>query len=242
MSLANMAERIRDKRRERGYTQEKLARLLDLTPAAISKWETGQAFPDISTLCPLAAAFGISVDELLGYDPEVSEEKAQELVAPAREKAFRGDAEGAAEACEAVMKDHPMSITVAFSCASVLMEAAQSTNNESLAHEMLERSVGLFERCMLEGSSDQREAAAFVLAGQYVLMGDCAKAIEAARSIHRAQADPRIMEAAALAASGSLVEAETVAREALREKEEDAALLKVILENVEKGASDDDVR
>lgn len=233
MTLANMAERIRDRRRERGYTQEKLARLIDLTPAAVSKWETGQAFPDISTLCPLAAALGMSVDELLGYNPEVSEEKAEELVAVARARVIEGDAQGAMEACDAVLRNHPTSVTVAFSCASALMEAAQSERDGEWARKALARSIDLFKRCMIEGSSEQREAAAFVLAGQYVLIGEHAKALDAAHSIHRPQADPRIMEAAALAASGLCVEAEAVAREALLEKEEDAALLKGVIEGME---------
>lgn len=234
MTLANMAERIRDRRRDRGYTQEKLARLLDLTPAAVSKWETGQAFPDISTLCPLAAALGMSVDELLGYNPEVSEGEAEELVSVARARAAEGDAQGAVETCDTVLRNHPASVTVAFSCASALMEAARSTCDGDQAREALVRSIDLFERCMLEGSSEQREAAAFVLAGQYVLIGEHAKAVETARSIHRPQADPRIMEAAALAASGLRAEAETAAREALLEKEEDAALLRGILEGMER--------
>lgn len=68
----------------------------------------------------------------------------------------------------------------------------------------------LFEVCRQDGSLEQREAAAFVLAGQYVLAGDHDRALEAARSIHMPQADPRIMEAAALAASGKLDEAESI--------------------------------
>lgn len=41
MVTLDMAERIRGMRTARGYTQERLARQLGLTPAAVSKWECG---------------------------------------------------------------------------------------------------------------------------------------------------------------------------------------------------------
>ncbi len=46
-------------------TQQELADRLGLTNKAISKWETGEAFPETAQLVPLADVFGVSVDELL---------------------------------------------------------------------------------------------------------------------------------------------------------------------------------
>ena len=90
MVTLDMAERIRGMRTARGYTQERLARQLGLTPAAVSKWECGQALPDITVLGPLAAALGTTTDDLLGYDPDVDEARAEEALGPAREAASRG--------------------------------------------------------------------------------------------------------------------------------------------------------
>lgn len=52
-------------RKEKGMTQQELADRLRLTNKAISKWETGEAFPETAQLVPLADVFGVSVDELL---------------------------------------------------------------------------------------------------------------------------------------------------------------------------------
>lgn len=52
-------------RRARGMTQQQLAAELGVTNRAVSKWETGQGLPDIALLPALAAALGITVDELL---------------------------------------------------------------------------------------------------------------------------------------------------------------------------------
>lgn len=56
---------IRRLREEKGLTQEELANLLSVSGKAVSKWETGQGFPDVSLLEPIAGALGISVIELI---------------------------------------------------------------------------------------------------------------------------------------------------------------------------------
>ena len=56
---------IRTLRERKHLTQEALAEKLYVSGKAVSKWETGQGFPDISLLEPLAKALEISVPELL---------------------------------------------------------------------------------------------------------------------------------------------------------------------------------
>lgn len=56
---------IRRLRESKKLTQEELAQKLFVTSKAVSKWETGKGYPDISLLEPLAGALGISVIELL---------------------------------------------------------------------------------------------------------------------------------------------------------------------------------
>lgn len=66
-------------RKERGITQEELAQFIGVTKASVSKWETGQSFPDILLLPQLATYFGTSIDALLGYEPQLSSEQIQKL-------------------------------------------------------------------------------------------------------------------------------------------------------------------
>lgn len=56
---------IKRLRETKKITQEELAEKIFVSGKAVSKWETGQGFPDISLLEPLAEALGISVIELL---------------------------------------------------------------------------------------------------------------------------------------------------------------------------------
>lgn len=53
------------KRKEKNLTQNELAKIIHITDKAISKWERGLSFPDITILIPLTEILGISLYELL---------------------------------------------------------------------------------------------------------------------------------------------------------------------------------
>lgn len=63
-----IGENVKMLRKQRDITQEQLAELLGVSNAAISKWERGETYPDISLLPIIAHYFSISLDELIGYD------------------------------------------------------------------------------------------------------------------------------------------------------------------------------
>ncbi len=63
-----MSDRLRQLRRVRGLTQEELASHLGISYQAISKWERGESYPDITMLPILAHYFSVTVDHLMGMD------------------------------------------------------------------------------------------------------------------------------------------------------------------------------
>lgn len=65
MEKEKMGEFILALRKEHGMTQKAMAEALGLTDKAISKWERGLSYPDISMLEPIAVLFDVSVMELL---------------------------------------------------------------------------------------------------------------------------------------------------------------------------------
>ena len=56
-----MIKRLRE---ERNLTQHQLAEKMHISDKAVSRWETGRGYPDISLIEPLSAALGVSVIEL----------------------------------------------------------------------------------------------------------------------------------------------------------------------------------
>lgn len=60
-----IGDKIKDLRKEKGYSQEQLAQELYVSRAAVAKWEVGNGIPDIENLKKLSGVFAVSIDELL---------------------------------------------------------------------------------------------------------------------------------------------------------------------------------
>ena len=94
-------------RKRAGMTQKDLASLLRVTDKAVSKWERGLSFPDVTLLEPLAAAFGLDVAELVACRPREAQSPpgrreqppesasaghtAKEMMAPAKSESKEGE-------------------------------------------------------------------------------------------------------------------------------------------------------
>ena len=65
MDKAEFGAFVAQNRKALGWTQRELAEKLHVTDKAVSKWERGLSYPDVTLLEPLAAAFGMGVTELV---------------------------------------------------------------------------------------------------------------------------------------------------------------------------------
>lgn len=75
-SSETLGRRIARLRLARTATQERLAKELNVSPQAVSKWENDINYPDISLLPDLARFLGVSVDELLSGASASTQENA----------------------------------------------------------------------------------------------------------------------------------------------------------------------
>lgn len=91
-SSETLGRRIARLRLARTATQERLAKELNVSPQAVSKWENDINYPDISLLPDLARFLGVSVDELLSgasasaQESTAAQESAAEVVAVAADE------------------------------------------------------------------------------------------------------------------------------------------------------------
>ena len=63
-----IGKKLKNLRRSKDLTQEEVASHLGISFQAISKWERGEGYPDITMLPILANYFHVTVDELIGMD------------------------------------------------------------------------------------------------------------------------------------------------------------------------------
>lgn len=62
-----LSTRLKELRKEKGYSQLDISRILSVSQAAVSNWETGDNEPDSEALKKLAEILEVSVDYLIGH-------------------------------------------------------------------------------------------------------------------------------------------------------------------------------
>lgn len=68
----SFAEKLKEARKKAGFTQVKLASLLNVSQAAIAGWESGNRTPDVDIIANISMILGVSSDYLLGVNREDS--------------------------------------------------------------------------------------------------------------------------------------------------------------------------
>lgn len=72
---AKLGSTIKEKRLANKLTQEQLGSKVGVTGQAVSKWESGEAFPDISLLPGICRVLSIKADKILGLEDITYEDK-----------------------------------------------------------------------------------------------------------------------------------------------------------------------
>lgn len=122
-----LGEKIKELRKRDGRKQEDLANALGVTNQAVSRWEKDGSYPDIEMIPAIANYFGITIDELFGYEND-REKKIDSLVKRIKEMNNRNNGvdinidECLALAREAMI-EFPTSEKIMLSLAEVLYNA-----------------------------------------------------------------------------------------------------------------------
>ncbi|MCY6958517.1 helix-turn-helix domain-containing protein [Clostridium brassicae] len=142
MKKLNIGKSIVQKRKEKGITQEQLADYIGVSKASVSKWESGLSYPDILILPELATYFNISVDELLGYSPQLTKEDIKKIY-------NKLSHEFAVRPFDEVMKQCNELIKKYYSCFPFLLSIIQLLLNYSALVKTEEIKKEIFEKCIL---------------------------------------------------------------------------------------------
>lgn len=80
----SFAQNLQSIRARNGLTQEQLAEELNVTRQSVSKWESGQSFPEMETLLKICERYHTGLDELMRGSVEERNEKRQMLLSGIR--------------------------------------------------------------------------------------------------------------------------------------------------------------
>lgn len=143
MDKIKFAENLSRLRKEKKITQEELAKFVGVTKATVSKWETGQSFPDILILPKLATFFDVSIDGLIGYEALMGKEEIrqtyQELVEDFAKKPFEDVMEKSEKLARQYYACYPFLLQVCI----LWLNHFMLTEDGERQKEILKKTVGL---------------------------------------------------------------------------------------------------
>lgn len=134
------SEKFKQLRKANDLTQEQIADIFHVSPQSVSRWETGANYPDVEMLPHIAILFKVTVDELLGTEAILGEEKAKEYIRDIRNLLNSGKIYDAIELARKACKEYPLNSSFQYH----LIQALLADDSEKHKDEII--SVG--ERVM----------------------------------------------------------------------------------------------
>ena len=105
--LICLGENIRSLRIAHGITQEQFGYELGVSAQAVSRWETGATYPDITMLPMIADFFDVTLDELMGRGRVLETNEREAFFKRMHEMYDRGEIANILEAYDQMLQKHP---------------------------------------------------------------------------------------------------------------------------------------
>ena len=157
---------IRKYRKENNMTQEEMARYLGVTAPAVNKWENGSSCPDIMLLAPIARLLGVTLEELLSFRENLTEEEIGRIVRETDARLRDGSYQETFEWAKGILEQYPNCHRLRWQLA--LIFDAQPLAKKIPDTERYDADISSwYERALDSGDEDIRLHAADSLFGFY---------------------------------------------------------------------------
>ncbi|APC84630.1 transcriptional regulator [Clostridium botulinum] len=153
MRELNIGKCIIHKRKEKGITQEQLANYIGVSKASVSKWESGSSYPDIVLLPELATYFNISVDELLGYSPQLTKEDIGKIYSKLSHEFAVKPFDEVMEQCNKLIKKYYSCFPFLLSIIQLLLNYSSLIKNDAIKKEIFQQCILLSRRIKEESEN-----------------------------------------------------------------------------------------
>ena len=136
--LICLGENIRTLRIAKGITQEQFGYEMGVSAQAVSRWENGATYPDITMLPMIADFFDISLDELMGRGQALDSNEREAFFKATQAMYSRGEIADVLEAYDKILRKHPNDAYLLHGKANVLYYSQFKKNQDiSVAKEII---------------------------------------------------------------------------------------------------------
>lgn len=170
--LICLGENIRSLRVAKGITQEQFGYELGVSAQAVSRWENGATYPDITMLPMIADFFDVTLDELMGRGQELETGEREAFFRRMHEMYDRGDIAAVLEAYDRVIRKHPNDAYLLHGKAWILYSRFKKNQDASAAKEI----ISLCNKINCSGKPDMQCGANALLVRVYARTGQLEEA------------------------------------------------------------------
>ena len=170
-----IGEILKTLRKERGNTQEDLASHLGISVQAVSKWERGDGFPDITHLPYIASYYEVTTDDLLGCNNLRKQNDLAEFEKKAQVLINKGKRKERLALCREMQKKYPNEKIVLDNLMHDLFSTGAIKNSEEI--------ICIANKLLKSDSVEYRYDAIQMLAFTYSKLGNDEKAVEYAKMV-----------------------------------------------------------
>lgn len=146
MQSIQIGSNISRLRKEKGITQEELAEYLGVSKPAVSKWESGQSYPDILLLPIIASYFDKTVDSLLGYQPQMTAEGIKKLYIQLADAFAAEPFDSVYQRCKEIIKKYYSCWNLLFAMGELFVNHARRAGDPTKISSIYEEAAAIFKR------------------------------------------------------------------------------------------------
>lgn len=189
----NIGNTIKNYRKKCGLTQEQVAIAVGVSKPAVSKWESNNAYPDITLLAPLSRLFGTTVDSLLEYNMFLNEEQINEITVKFENTLSLSGWDKAINYAESQLHQYPNVYGLKVSIAQSYFQFAVLTSDNLFQEKAISRSFELLRQVTECNEHEHKETALTILANNALLMHHYDEALNAAKQLPQEKVETEIL-------------------------------------------------
>lgn len=210
MKEINIAKVLADKRRRKGITQEELASFIGVSKASVSKWETGQSYPDIVFIPQLASYFNISIDELIDYKPQMTKDDIHKLYRRLSSEFATEPFDDVIIRCHEVIKKYYSCFPLLLQMGILILNHSMLPGDRGKAECLIGEAKDLFIRIRKESDDAKLVGTALYMeALSYIYLGDPNSSLDILEELDADLLPPKLLMASAYQMTGRIKEAKS---------------------------------
>ena len=172
-----IGEVIKKHRKSIGLTQEEMANRLGVTAPAVNKWEKGNTLPDIALLAPIARLLNITIDELLSFRDELTNEEINRYLSQVQNDLEVKNFNEVFFTVKKKTEEYPNCEKLIWQ-AAVILDAKLMETDLSNPEDYDQQIRNWYEQCLLSENEQIRKQAANSLFHSYFRKKDYEKALQ----------------------------------------------------------------